>query len=338
MDQGEPMKVLVLSTPRSCGSVTVELIKQKFQVSDKSFLSFLSSQYIIRNIITPSKLLDDYYSYLEQTNGPLVCINGPQESPKFERAGKNPLMNFDDFYQNRRDELSPLGPLTISDSNSSVMFVDNQLRSMLSVKDNFVYKTLGTSIDWSLFDKIVIATRQTTDGYFLSQIYNSALLMQKLAEPQRQFLDLIKTQCSNFAPESLPHGFYSDQQVTEFLSAAWDAYQAPVAALPQQEITVTLNEVNNQIDRFFNQKDMLDGLKTQLMTQYPDRCCEIAYETWQLPVADAAQSLSAALGVTVSAADLESLKNQPSGINYQQLITNSQQIIDAFNTALASHS
>ena len=130
----------------------------------------------------------------------------------------------------------------------------------------------------------------------------------------------------------------TDQQVTEFLSAAWDAYQAPVAALPQQEITVTLNEVNNQIDRFFNQKDMLDGLKTQLMTQYPDRCCEIAYETWQLPVADAAQSLSAALGVTVSAADLESLKNQPSGINYQQLITNSQQIIDAFNTALASHS
>jgi hypothetical protein len=207
-------------------------------------------------------------------------------------------------------------------------------------KDNFVVKfmayTAADSTDWSQFDQIVFCQRQDTFAQFKSLLYLNCYQFdgdQYWSQILRSTLDKTVTE---HLPQAASWDFSTDQQIQDLVDGYWPIQAYPAKNLAASTITVPDAQLKGAIADFQKRLTKFQQLETELISQYPDRCHTVTYEMWQQDAAAAAASLSQALGIAVTADDVQNLAIRPDNINYDQCFANLTDIQAQYQQAFGS--
>ena len=212
------------------------------------------------------------------------------------------------------------------------------IASHILSKDNFVMKLHGfqsldrVNLDWSRFDQIVFSSRQNTLEQFKSLLYFRSFKPESgLSWPERMN-QALETTLAQHLPRILDYDFSTEQQVQELIDGYWPLQQYVSKGLEAKPITIGGTDLVSHVNGFHDELLKYQRVKTYLAGQYPDRCHEVSYEMWQQDPESAAASLTAALGIAVTAADVQNVISRPENINYDQCFTNVNEINDIYHS------
>ena len=209
-------------------------------------------------------------------------------------------------------------------------------------KDNIVVKISGTlsldkiNMDWNRFDQIVFCTRLDRLTQFKSMLYIGHHQYQGTTWGENQKNAVYDVIAQNI-PQFLECDFSTDQQILDFIDAYMPLHLTlPKNLTPISQVTLTDEQLTLDATRFYERVQSMENLRTQLSNQYADCFHEVSYEMWQQDSQLVADSLSTALGVTVTSSDIENVGSGIRTFDYDQCFTNLAQVENAYHLAFGN--